>query len=126
VACIVVAPAFSCYRGAQHSLAMATNGVIEQGASLVDECIGRIFEAADNPWAFLMGVPHCKDDRGKQHKLTIRRGTLTLEDRCTLNHHMIQTIRMCRACRFRSISPMCRRSPRGTTSAWTGVVIRGA
>lgn len=48
VSCIVGALAFSGYRGAQESLATATNEAIQQGASLLDERIGRIFEPADN------------------------------------------------------------------------------
>jgi hypothetical protein len=53
------------------------------------ECFG-----PDNPWGFAMEVPQYKYDRGELHNLTIRRGTLTPEDRYIINHHMIQTIMM--------------------------------
>lgn len=49
---------------------------------------------ADNPWGFAMEVPLYKYDRGELHNLTIRRGTLTAEDRYVINAHMIQTIMM--------------------------------
>lgn len=48
VSCIVGALAYSGYRGAQESLATATNEAIQQGASLLDERIGGIFGPADN------------------------------------------------------------------------------
>lgn len=48
----------------------------------------------DNPWGFRMAVPRYKYDRGELHNLTVRRGTLTAEDRYIINHHMIQTIMM--------------------------------
>ena len=53
------------------------------------ECFG-----PDNPWGFAMEVPHYKYDRGELHNLSVRRGTLTPEDRYIINHHMIQTIMM--------------------------------
>lgn len=59
---------------------------VERPAS---ECFG-----ADNPWGFAMDVPRYKYDRGELHNLSIRRGTLTDEERYIINHHMIQTIMM--------------------------------
>ncbi|MDX5445663.1 MAG: metal-dependent phosphohydrolase [Zoogloeaceae bacterium] len=48
----------------------------------------------NNPWGFAMDVPHYKYDRGELHNLTIRRGTLTPEERYVINAHMVQTIMM--------------------------------
>jgi HD-GYP domain-containing protein (c-di-GMP phosphodiesterase class II) len=50
--------------------------------------------AADNPWGIAMDVPRYKVDRGELHNLSIRRGTLTPEDRYIINHHIVQTIMM--------------------------------
>jgi len=48
----------------------------------------------DNKWGFKMDVPEYKANHGELYNLSIRRGTLTLEDRYLINHHMIQTIIM--------------------------------
>ena len=49
---------------------------------------------ADNPWGFKMQVPELLYNRGEIHNLTIRRGTLTDEDRYKINEHIVQTIKM--------------------------------
>jgi HD-GYP domain-containing protein (c-di-GMP phosphodiesterase class II) len=41
-----------------------------------------------------MKVPAYKQDLGELHNLAVRRGTLTEEDRFTVNGHIVQTIRM--------------------------------
>lgn len=48
----------------------------------------------DNRWGFRMEVPELLYDRGELHNLTISRGTLTAEERYTINEHMVQTIKM--------------------------------
>lgn len=48
----------------------------------------------DNPWGFKLKVPEYKFDRGELHNLSVGRGTLTDEDRYTINHHIVQTIVM--------------------------------
>jgi len=50
--------------------------------------------AADNPWGFQLDVPLHKFNRGELYNLSIRRGTLTAEERYIINHHMVQTILM--------------------------------
>ena len=40
----------------------------------------------DNPWGFKLKVPEYKFDRGELHNLSVGRGTLTDEDRYTINH----------------------------------------
>ncbi len=50
--------------------------------------------AEDNPWGFAMEVPRHRFDRGELHNLSVRRGTLTDEDRYIINHHIVQTIMM--------------------------------
>jgi HD-GYP domain-containing protein (c-di-GMP phosphodiesterase class II) len=49
---------------------------------------------ADNPWGFKMDVPELLYNRGEIHNLTVRRGTLTEEDRYKINEHIVQTIKM--------------------------------
>ena len=53
--------------------------------------------APDNPWGFTMAEPELLADRGELRNLSIRRGTLTEEERYTINQHIIQTIRMLEA-----------------------------
>lgn len=48
----------------------------------------------DNPWGFKLDVPRYKYNRGELYNLSIRRGTLTREERYVINHHMVQTIMM--------------------------------
>lgn len=47
-----------------------------------------------NPWDFKMQVPHYQYDFGELYNLSIRRGTLTDEERFIINDHIIQTIIM--------------------------------
>ncbi|MDF1748410.1 MAG: GAF domain-containing protein [Alphaproteobacteria bacterium] len=49
---------------------------------------------ADNVWGFKMDVPELLYNRGELHNLSIRRGTLTDEDRYKINEHIVQTIKM--------------------------------
>lgn len=48
----------------------------------------------DSKWGFNMAVPEYKFDLGEVRNLSIRRGTLTDEDRYKINEHIIQTILM--------------------------------
>ncbi|HEF4761634.1 TPA: HD domain-containing protein [Pseudomonas putida] len=48
----------------------------------------------DNPLRFKLDVPHYKYNRGELYNLSIRRGTLTNEERYIINHHIVQTILM--------------------------------
>ncbi|MGE7956620.1 HD domain-containing phosphohydrolase [Pseudomonas sp. NPDC089530] len=48
----------------------------------------------DNPWGFKLDVPPYKYNRGELYNLSIRKGTLTREERYVINHHMVQTILM--------------------------------
>ena len=56
--------------------------------------------APDNPWGFKVEVPEALYNRGELYNLSIRRGTLTEEDRYKINEHMIQTIKMLDALPF--------------------------
>jgi len=49
---------------------------------------------ADNPYGFTMVAPDNQFNLGELYNLTIRRGTLTDEERFKINDHMIQTIVM--------------------------------
>ena len=49
---------------------------------------------ADNPWGFKLDEPELLYDRGELHNLSVRRGTLTAEERYKINDHIVQTIRM--------------------------------
>jgi hypothetical protein len=48
----------------------------------------------DNPWGFRVDTPRYKYNRGEIYNLSIRKGTLTDEDRYVINGHMIETIKM--------------------------------
>ncbi|MEH8177495.1 HD domain-containing phosphohydrolase [Aeromonas veronii] len=50
--------------------------------------------APDNPWGFQVNTPEYLYNRGEIYNLSIRRGTLTDEERYKINEHMIQTIIM--------------------------------
>ncbi|MGL4317108.1 MAG: HD domain-containing phosphohydrolase [Pseudomonas sp.] len=56
--------------------------------------------AADNPWGFRMPIPELLYDRGELKNLSIRRGTLTEEERYKINEHSVQTIKMLSALPF--------------------------
>ncbi len=46
---------------------------------------------ADNPWGFKLECPPLLYNRGELYNLSIRRGTLTAEERYKINEHIIQT-----------------------------------
>ncbi|WP_374372304.1 HD domain-containing phosphohydrolase [Dongia sp.] len=48
----------------------------------------------DNAWGFKLDVPTFKMNRGEVYNLSIGRGTLTEEERFTINDHIMQTIIM--------------------------------
>jgi HD-GYP domain-containing protein (c-di-GMP phosphodiesterase class II) len=56
--------------------------------------------AADNPWGLRMPIPELLYDRGELKNLSIRRGTLTDEERYKINEHSVQTIKMLSALPF--------------------------
>jgi hypothetical protein len=50
--------------------------------------------AADNRWGFTLVQPELAAHLGELHNLSISRGTLTEEERYTINDHIVQTIKM--------------------------------
>lgn len=48
----------------------------------------------DNKWGFKMNMPEYKFNRGELYNLSIKRGTLSEEERFIINGHMVQTIKM--------------------------------
>ncbi|WP_310598808.1 HD domain-containing phosphohydrolase [Desulfobulbus sp.] len=48
----------------------------------------------DNPWGFRLDVPEALYNRGELYNLSIRRGTLTPEERYKINDHITRTIMM--------------------------------
>jgi HD-GYP domain-containing protein (c-di-GMP phosphodiesterase class II) len=48
----------------------------------------------DNPWGFKVDTPEYKYNRGELYNLSVRKGTLSEEERYMINGHMIQTIIM--------------------------------
>ncbi len=48
----------------------------------------------DNPWGFKMAVPDLTNNFGEIYNLCIERGTLTEEERFSINDHIVQTIIM--------------------------------
>jgi HD-GYP domain-containing protein (c-di-GMP phosphodiesterase class II) len=53
--------------------------------------------APDNPWGFVIRPPAHKANLGEVYNLSIRRGTLTEEERYHINDHIVQTIIMLEA-----------------------------
>jgi HD-GYP domain-containing protein (c-di-GMP phosphodiesterase class II) len=53
--------------------------------------------APDNPWGFIITPPPHKANLGEVYNLSIRRGTLTEEERYHINDHIVQTIIMLEA-----------------------------
>jgi len=53
--------------------------------------------APDNPWGFVVKPPAYKANLGEVYNLSIRRGTLTAEERYHINDHIVQTIIMLEA-----------------------------
>ena len=47
-----------------------------------------------NKWGFNMETPHYRFNRGELYNLSVKRGTLTDEDRFVINGHMVHTIAM--------------------------------
>ncbi len=52
---------------------------------------------ADNPWGFQLDVPDALYNRGELYNLSVRRGTLTAEERYKINDHITRTIIMLEA-----------------------------
>ncbi len=50
-----------------------------------------------NPWGFILDTPEALYNRGELHNLSIRRGTLTEEERYKINDHITRTIIMLEA-----------------------------
>ncbi|WP_028862874.1 HD domain-containing phosphohydrolase [Psychromonas aquimarina] len=50
--------------------------------------------APGNPWGFNMKTPEYQFNRGELYNLSVKRGTLTPEDRFIINEHMVHTIVM--------------------------------
>ena len=48
----------------------------------------------ENPWGFEVDTPEYKYNRGELYNLSVKRGTLSEEERYMINGHMIQTIMM--------------------------------
>ncbi len=59
----------------------------------------RDFEA-DNPWGFTMQEPENASNHGELYNLSIRKGTLSCENRYIINAHMVHTIKMLSALPF--------------------------
>ena len=73
---------------AEHLLADKPSHIIEHDVAPVP---------ADNPWGFLVKPPPHKANLGEVYNLSIRRGTLTEEERYHINDHIVQTIIMLEA-----------------------------
>jgi response regulator RpfG family c-di-GMP phosphodiesterase len=56
--------------------------------------------ALDPAYGFRMQVPEKLYDQGELHSLSVRRGTLTLEERFKINEHMISVVMMLENVRF--------------------------
>ena len=49
---------------------------------------------ADNPWGFKLEEPQFLYNRGELYNLSVKRGTLSNEERYKINDHIVQTIKM--------------------------------
>lgn len=91
----------------------------------------------DNPWGFNIEVPELLYNRGELYNLSIRRGTLTAEDRYKINEHIVETIKMLEElpfpARYRAVPELAgghhermdgRGYPRGLTGAQMSPVAR--
>ncbi|WP_374247089.1 HD domain-containing phosphohydrolase [Zoogloea sp.] len=56
--------------------------------------------APDNRWGFRLAVPALRHNHGELANLSVGRGTLTDEDRYTINEHIVHTVRMLEALPF--------------------------
>jgi HD domain-containing protein len=72
----------------EHLLADKTSHIIEHDAAPL---------APDNPWGFVVKPPPHQANLGEIYNLSIRRGTLTEEERYHINDHIVQTIIMLEA-----------------------------
>ena len=72
----------------EHLLADKPNHIIEHDKAPL---------APDNPWGFVIKPPPHQANLGELHNLSIRRGTLTEEERYHINDHIVQTIIMLEA-----------------------------
>jgi HD-GYP domain-containing protein (c-di-GMP phosphodiesterase class II) len=75
----------------EHLLADKPGHIIEHDAAPL---------APDNPWGFRIKPPQYKSNLGEIYNLSIRRGTLTEEERYHINDHIVQTIVMLQALPF--------------------------
>ncbi len=69
---------------------------------------GRDDPAVDPSWGFTLKVPAQRFNFGELHNLSVRRGTLTEEERAIINQHIVQTIVMLESLPF---PPHLRRVP---------------
>src|SRR6266702_4555194 len=72
----------------EHLLADKPSQIIEHDAAPL---------APDNPWGFVIKPPAHRANLGEVYNLSIRRGTLTEEERYHINDHIVQTIIMLEA-----------------------------
>jgi HD-GYP domain-containing protein (c-di-GMP phosphodiesterase class II) len=72
----------------EHLLADKPSHIIEHDAAPIPP---------DNPWGFVIKPPQHKANLGEVYNLSIRRGTLTAEERYHINDHIVQTIIMLEA-----------------------------
>ena len=72
----------------EHLLADKPGHIIEHGHTPLDP---------DNPWGFVIKPPPHEANLGEVYNLSIRRGTLTEEERYHINDHIVQTIIMLEA-----------------------------
>jgi HD-GYP domain-containing protein (c-di-GMP phosphodiesterase class II) len=75
----------------EHLLADKPNHIVEHDVAPIP---------AGNPWGFVIKPPARKANLGEVYNLSIRRGTLTEEERYHINDHIVQTIIMLDALPF--------------------------
>ena len=75
---------------------------------------------ADNRWAIRMKALSRLYNQGELYNLSVRKGTLTAEERYKVNEHIVQTEIMLSELPFPRIGSGCPRLPLRTMKSWMG------
>ena len=75
-------------------LPMVENLLSDKDEHIIPRDPGALAPQGDNPFGFDMAVPENKFNLGEVYNLSVKRGTLTEEERYKINDHIVQTIVM--------------------------------
>jgi len=80
-------------KNAQQNLPIEERLLVDNIEHIIDR-EGSDLMPLNNQWGFQLDVPQYKFNRGELYNLSIKRGTLSAEERYIINGHMVQTIKM--------------------------------